>query len=156
MPHKEVYLTPDGLKKLEAELLHLRIVRRPEIADRIHKAKESGNTVENSEYDEAKNEQAFVEGRILTLENMLSNAAIIRGDGQPSDTVRIGSSVVVETSDGEKEEYVIVGSAEASPLNGKISNESPVGKALLGRKAGEKINVMTPAGVSAFTIVGIK
>ena len=156
MPHKEVYLTPEGMKKLEEELYHLRTVRRPQIADRIHLAKEFGNTVDNAEYDEAKNEQAFVEGRILTLENMLGNAAIIRGDGIPSDIVRIGSSVIVETSDGDKEEYAIVGSAEASPHNGKISNESPVGKALLGRKAGEKINVMTPAGVTWFTIVSIK
>lgn len=156
MPQKAVYLTPEGLKKLEDELFHLRKVRRHEIADRIHKAKESGNTVDNAEYDEAKNEQAFMEGRILTLENMLSNAAIIKGDGLPSDIVRMGSSVTVESSDGFTEEYIIVGSAEASPHNGRISNESPVGKALLGRKAGEKINVMTPAGVTAFTIVGIK
>src|SRR4030065_666571 len=126
MAQKEVFLTPEGLEKLKAELEYLHSVRRQQVADQIHRAKELGGTVDNAEYDDAKNEQAFVEGRILTLEKMIRNAVLIRDDHTPSDTDRIGSTVTVRTAEGEEEQYTIVGSAEADPRAGRISNESPV------------------------------
>ena len=156
MPEKQSFLTPEGLAKVQAELEYLRTVRRPAVADLIHQAKELGNTVDNAEYDDAKNEQAFVEGRILKLEQMLKNVTIIKEETTPSTSVRIGSKVKVVSPEGEEEEYVIVGSAEASPRNGKISNESPVGMALLGRRPGEDIQVLVPAGVLHYKIVDIK
>ncbi|MBI3979929.1 MAG: transcription elongation factor GreA [Chloroflexi bacterium] len=155
MPDRSVFLTPEGLQKLRSELEHLVTVRRPVIASRIQQAKELANTVDNAEYDEAKNEQAFVEGRILTIEKMLASAVLIREDSR-HDMVRLGSRVVVESPNGEREEYAIVGSAEASPRHGKISNESPVGRALLGRKPGEQIQVVVPAGVLTYQIVEIR
>lgn len=156
MPEKQSFLTPEGLAKVLAELEHLRTVRRPAVAERIHQAKELGNTGENAEYDDAKNEQAFVEGRILKLEQMLKNVTIIREGTSPSESVKIGSKVKVVSPEGEEEEYVIVGSAEASPRNGKISNESPVGQALLGRRPGEEVQVLVPAGVLRYKIIDIK
>jgi len=156
MAQKEVFLTPEGLEKLKEELNHLETVRRPQIAEQIHRAKELGGTVDNAEYDDAKNEQAFVEGRILTLENMIKNAAIIEEEKRPSKFIKLGSKVKVKGQDGQDEHYTIVGSAEASPAEGRISNESPVGSALLGRKVGEKVKVETPAGTITLKVVAIE
>lgn len=155
MPQKQIFLTPEGLAKLEAELEYLRTVRRPEVADQINRAKGLGGTITDAEYDDAKKEQAFVEGRILTLEQMLKNAIIIESDGAPSDCVRIGGRVTVTSPDGEEERYIIVGSAETNPRDGKISNESPVGRALLGRRIGDDIQVMVPGGLLKLKIVSI-
>jgi len=150
---KPVPLTREGLAKLERELEYLRTVRRQEVAGRIHQAKELASTQNNAEYDDAKNEQAFVEGRILTLEKMIQNAVII--EEHHSSRVELGSKVSVATADGKEEHYTIVGSAEASPKNGRISNESPVGRALLGKSVGEEVQVQVPAGVLRLTITVI-
>ena len=155
MTQKGSYLTREGLTKLEAELEHLRTVRRQQVADRIQVAKEIGSTVDNAEYDDAKNEQAFVEGRILTLERIVVDAIIIGDDAGRSDKVQLGSHVTVANQNGDVEEYTIVGSAESDPLLGRISNESPVGKALLGKKIGGEVKVKTPAGTVTFSISGI-
>jgi transcription elongation factor GreA len=144
---KPTYLSREGETGLRQELDTLVNVRRAEVAARIHDAKQHGDLSENAEYEEAKNEQAFVEGRIQTLEGMLKTAVII--ENPRSDHAALGSTVVVESLDG-LETFSIVGSAEARPADGKISNESPVGRALLGRKAGEKITVRLPNG-SDFT-----
>jgi transcription elongation factor GreA len=151
---KTTYISKDGLDKLRAELEEILTVRRPEIAQRIHDAKEHGDLSENAEYEDAKNEQAFVEGRIQTLEAMIKNAAII-DENTSTDHVQIGSTVKVKGEDGA-ETFMIVGSAEARPADGRISNESPVGRALLGRKKGDKVVVKVPAGDFAYTIVEIK
>jgi len=156
MAQKEVFLTPEGLEKLKVELNQLETVRRPQIAEQIHRAKELGGTVDNAEYDDAKNEQAFVEGRILTLENMIKNAAIIEEEKRPSKYIKLGSKVKVHDPDGADEHYTIVGSAEADPGEGRISNESPVGAALLGRKVGDKVKVETPAGVITLKVAAIE
>lgn len=156
MIRKATYLTPEGLKSLQEELDHLQRVRRSEVAARIHKANETGGTVDNAEYDEAKNEQAFVEGRIRELENLLSNAVVAPDVEDAGQGVGFGSSVTVVTDGGRKRSYTVVGSAEASPLEGKISNESPVGKALLGRKVGDEVKVETPAGLMRLTIQKIR
>ncbi len=150
---KPVPLTPEGLAKLERELDYLRTVRRQEVADRIHQAKELASTQNNAEYDDAKNEQAFVEGRILTLEKMIQNAVII--EERHSSRVELGSKVSVVNADGKEEHYTIVGSAEASPKDGRISNESPVGRALLGKSVGEEVQVQVPAGVLRLTVTTI-
>jgi transcription elongation factor GreA len=154
MNSKTTYISKDGLDKLRAELEEILSVRRPEIAQRIHDAKEHGDLSENAEYEDAKNEQAFVEGRIQTLEAMIKNAAII-DENTSTDHVQIGSTVKVKGEDGA-ETFMIVGSAEARPADGRISNESPVGRALLGRKKGDKVVVKVPAGDFAYTIVEIK
>jgi transcription elongation factor GreA len=146
MSQRETYLTTEGLAKLEIEIESLRNVRRSEIADRIQRAKEIGGTVDNVEYDEAKNEQAFVEGRVLTLENMIKNAVIIPDHSPSSTTVEMGSKVTVVMVDGKKSKYTIVGRAEADPTQGRISNESPVGKVLLGTHPGDDVEAETPAG----------
>ncbi|MBI4199163.1 MAG: transcription elongation factor GreA [Chloroflexi bacterium] len=156
MTQRETFLTPEGLAKLRAELEHLRTVRRQEVAVRIQKAKEIGGTVDNAEYDEAKNEQAFVEGRILTLESMINTAVIIPDHARPSERVDVGSAVTVADAQGKHHTFVIVGSAEADPSHGKISNESPVGKALLGRRVKEVAHVATPSGAMEFTILSIR
>lgn len=153
MPQKQVFLTPEGKAKLEAELEHLQTVRRHEVAQRIQQAKELAGTANNAEYEDAKNEQAFVEGRLLTLEAIIKNATII--EKSPPDKVQIGSSVTVLTQDGEQEHYVIVGSAEAAPKQGKISNESPVGRALLGKRVLDEVEVQAPAGALKLTIMAI-
>ncbi len=153
MNNKTQYISEEGLAKLRAELEELTNVRRAEIAQRIHDAKEHGDLAENAEYEDAKNEQAFVEGQIQRLEVLLKNAIII--DGHPgTDHVQIGSKVEVEGSDG-KEVFTIVGSTEASPREGRISNESPVGRALLGKRKGESVVVHVPAGDFSYTILQI-
>ena len=141
---KPVPISADGLKKLEAELEELRSVKRQEVADRIHAAMQFGDFSENSELEQAKNDQAFLEGRILTLEQMVKNAVVIDENGH-HEKVEIGSKVKLDM-DGEQVEYVIVGSAEARPAEGRISNESPVGKALLGHKKGDTVSVNIPKG----------
>ena len=155
MPQKGSYLTKEGLTKLEAELEHLRSVKRVGVADRIQKAKELGGTVDNAEYDDSKNEQAFVEGRILTLERIIDGAILIGDEATHSDKVNLGAHVTVLNQNKAEEEYTIVGSAEADPGEGRISNESPVGKALLNKKVGEEVNVTTPAGTVTLTISSI-
>jgi transcription elongation factor GreA len=157
MSDKEVILTQDGLKKLEEELENLKSVKRREVAERIKVAIGYGDISENSEYEDAKNEQAFIEGRIITLEKMLRNARIINNDDIDIDTVSIGSTVIVEDLEfGDIMEYTIVGTAESDPLQNKISNESPVGKAILGKKKGTVVEVNVPAGIIKYKIVDIK
>ncbi len=153
MNTKPIYLSREGLERARAELEELINVRRPEVAARIHDAKEHGDLNENAEYEDAKNEQAFVEGRIQALEALIKNATII-DDNHSSDHVQIGSTVVVRSPDGEQR-FTIVGSAEARPNEGRISNESPVGRALLGKKKGDKVLVRVPAGDFTYTIVSI-
>ncbi len=153
MNNKPLYLTREGLEKLRVELDEMVNVRRTEVAARIHDAKEHGDLTENAEYEDAKNEQAFVEGRIQSLEALIRNASII--DEKPnSDHVQIGSTVDVESPDG-KQTFTIVGSAEASPREGRISNESPVGRALLGHKKGDSVVVKVPVGDFTYKIVAI-
>ena len=160
MPRKEEYLTPEGLKRLQDEMRDLRDVRRPEVAARINTATQSGGTVDNAEYDEAKSAQGFVEGRIRELENILANAVVAERTDNP-DAVGIGSRVTVKaqggkTQRGKTQRYVVVGSAEASPLQGKISYESPVGSALLGKAVGDEVEVDTPARVVRLRITRIE
>jgi transcription elongation factor GreA len=152
---EQEYLTPEGLKKLGEELEHLKGVRRAEVAQRLHDAMAEGEVEENPEYEDAKNEQAFVEGRILEIETILANAVLIENKG-PSNEIRLGSKVTIsEVGSGEKEHYIIVGSAEADPMNGRISNESPIGKALLGHKVNDIVQVQTPSGAIKVKITHI-
>ena len=154
---KEILLTQEGYQKLEDELEILKTVRRREVADRIKVAISFGDISENAEYDEAKNEQAQVEERIIKLELMIRRAVIIDESKIDSNVVTIGSIVKVNDMDFEEEvEYTIVGSAEADPYEGKISNESPVGKALLGRTIGDIVDVQVPDGVAKFEILEIR
>src|SRR5262249_48754503 len=136
MDERPVLLTKGGLQQLEAELDQLVQVRRGEIAERIRAARDFGDIAENAEYTEAKNEQSLLEGRIATLEAMVRNAVVIEDEPREAGVVAVGAHVTVNTEDGD-EEYTIVGAAEADPLNGRISNESPLGRALLGHKAGD-------------------
>ncbi len=152
-PNKQTYLTLEGRKKLEEELEYLRTIRRKDVAELIASAKEEGDISENAAYDEAKNQQAFLEGRIQDIKRILNNAIIIDESNQPADVVAIGSRVtVVEDGYDEEETFRIVGSAEADPSQGFISNVSPIGKALLGRRAGERVSVKTPGGVLTFEV----
>jgi transcription elongation factor GreA len=156
MPGKPVYLTAEGLKRLKEDLEYLRTVKRREVADAIQAAKEEGDITENSAYDEAKLQQGFLEGKIQTIEVQLRNAVIIEENGA-SDKVQVGSHVTVqEDGMGQTETFHIVGSAEADPGNGRISNESPIGSALLGRKAGDMIAVETPGGEITFKVLQIE
>ncbi len=156
MAEKPIFLTPEGRTKLEAELENLKTVRRSQVAEAIHSAKEEGDIMENSAYDEAKNEQAFVEGRIMTIEQMLKNAVMI-DETRANGMVGIGSFVtVVERGDRDDEVYQIVGSAEADPTKGRISNESPVGRALLGKRVGDEVQVKIPDGVRHLRITEIR
>ena len=156
MDEKETLLTPDGLRKLEEELEFLKTVKRKEVAERIKQSKEFGDLMENSEYEDAKNEQAFIEGRILTLEGMLRNAKVINDHDVRSDVVTVGSTVHLADEAGEELTYTIVGSPEADPRRDRISNESPVGRALLGKRRGETVTVKAPAGTIRYTIRAIK
>ncbi len=156
MPEKDVFLTEEGLKKLEEELDELKSVKRKDIAEKIKQALSFGDISENSEYDQAKNEQAQLEDRILKLENMLRNAKIIDEDEISTEVVSIGSKIKVKDLEYDEEmEYTIVGSAEADPFNGRISNESPVGSALLGHKSGDTVDVNVPDGIVKYQIVTI-
>jgi transcription elongation factor GreA len=156
MDEKETLLTPDGLRKLEEELEFLKTVKRKEVAERIKQAKEFGDLTENSEYEDAKNEQAFMEGRILTVEAMLRSAKVIDNHDVRSDVVTVGATVRIEDEAGEELTYTIVGSPEADPLHDRISNESPVGNALLGKRKGQTVTVKAPGGTIRYTIKAIK
>ncbi|WP_196001119.1 transcription elongation factor GreA [Clostridium sp. 1001271B_151109_B4] len=154
---KKFIMTYEGVKKLEEELEYLKTVKRKEITEKIKVALGYGDLSENSEYDEAKNDQAFTEGRIIQLENMLKNAVVVDENEIPKDKVSVGSIVkVMDYEFDEEVEYTIVGSAEADPMNFKISNESPVGSALLGKKVGDVVEVTVPSGVSKFEVLEIR
>ena len=155
MTNQKTFLTPEGYQKLEEELDLLKNVRRPEVAAAIHEAKMDGDVSENAGYEEAKRQQAFLEGRIITVETMLKNAVLIEANG-PSDTVILGSRVTVVEDGFDPETYTIVGSAEANPGDGRISNESPLGKALIGRKEGDTVAFETPGGQIQMKLSGIE
>jgi transcription elongation factor GreA len=150
------YLTSEGLKKLQEELDYLVTVRRPEVARQIADAKADGDLSENAGYDEAKNTQAFVEGRILTLKGLLSNAVLIKENGS-KDIVDVGHKVTIRDIEyGDHATYTIVGSAEVDPANGRISLRSPIGHALMGRRKGDRVEVQTPNGAAKFEILAIE
>lgn len=156
MTDKEVYLTREGLQKIEEELDILKSVRRREVADRIKEALSFGDISENSEYDQAKSEQAQLEERILKLENMLRNVRLIEEDEISTDIVSVGSKVTLLDKEYDEEmEYTIVGSAEADPFDGKISNESPLGKSILGSKVGDVLDVSVPDGIIQYEVLKI-
>jgi len=153
---KETVLTREGLQKLEDELDELKSIHRREVNDRIRQAKEFGDISENAEYEDAKQEQAFVEGRILKVETMIRNSRIIDESEFSTDEVHLGATVKVkDVKSGSSMEFTIVGSAEADPTNQRLSNESPLGKALIGRKKGEACEVQTPRGVTTYKIEAI-
>lgn len=154
---KEVLLTPDHFSKLEKELDHLLTVRRREVAERIKASIEFGDLSENSEYDDAKNEQARIEGQILELTEILSKAKLIDETNNSKGSVAVGSKVtLVDVQSGDKMVYLIVGSVEADTANHKISNESPVGSAIMGKKAGQTVKVSVPSGQLEYRIVSIR
>jgi transcription elongation factor GreA len=154
---KDVILTQSGFEKLTATIEELETVKRREVADRIKAAREFGDISENSEYDDAKNEQALLESRIARLKEQLRSARVIDTSDIPKDVVSIGSKVKVKyVADGETDEYEIVGSAEADPANNRLSNESPVGKAVLGHKKGDVVEVAAPSGAIKLQIMSIK
>ncbi len=152
---KEVVLTIEGFEKLKAEIEELSTVKRREVAERIKEAREFGDISENSEYDDAKNEQAMMESRISQLEERLREAKVIDSADLSSDVVALGTTVTIREGKGAKDTYQIVGSAEADPDENRLSNESPVGRAILGHKKGETIDVVTPSGARKITIVSI-
>jgi transcription elongation factor GreA len=157
LPETEVVLTAEGFKKLSEEIEYLSSVKREEIAERIKEARDFGDISENSEYNEAKNEQAKLEMRILNLEQKLRHARVLSGSEIKTDKVGIGSKVSLkDVKSGKNHRYVIVGSAEANPAQMRLSNESPVGKAIMGRKAGETVKVSTPRGKVQYKIVSIR
>jgi len=154
---KKFLMTYEGVKKLEEELEYLKTIKRVDIKEKIKVARSFGDLSENAEYDEAKNEQAFVEGRIAQLENMLKNATVVDESEIPRDKVSVGSIVKVKDYEFDEEmELSIVGSAEADPMENKISNESPVGNALIGKKVGDIVEVPVPDGVNKYEILGIR
>jgi transcription elongation factor GreA len=158
MAERPTFLTREGMQRLEEELEYLRTVRRQEVAHRLHEAMEGGDIQENAEYEDARNERAFVEGRILTLETILSKAVLIEDGTGPTDRVGLGSRVTVVEVDGEEgepENYHVVGSAEADPVAGRISNESPLGRRLMGSKVGDIVKVNAPDGLISFKIIAI-
>src|SRR5699024_5293082 len=153
---KSFYMTEEGLENLENELHVLKTEKRKEIVERIKVARDFGDLSENSEYDSAKEEQAFVETRIAQVEKMIRNSVIIENDGEDADVVALGRKVTfIELPDGDEETYAIVGSAEADPFEGKISNDSPMAKSLLGKGDGEEVSVPTPGGDMKVKIVNI-
>ena len=156
MAEKPVLLTKEGLTKLEKELEQLTTIRRPEVADRIRQSKELASAQNNAEYDDAKNEQAFVEGRILTLEKMIQDSSIIDEEkAHHASKVQIGSTVSVLGEGKKAQKFTIVGAPEADPKEGKISHESPVGHALLGKRVGDEVKVDAPKGALSFTVTKI-
>ncbi len=152
---RQTYLTAEGRERLEGELTQLKSVRRLEVMDRLHKAKELAGTEENSDFEDARNEQAFVEGRILEIENLLKNTVLIEEGHAPGGRIQIGSRFTLRTDDGDEDSYTVVGTAEADAAHGKISNESPVGRAVLGHRKGDKVQVLAPAGVITYSIVKV-
>lgn len=155
MTEEEILLTPQGKAKLEAELEHLRTVKRPQVAQQLRRSIEEGDLTENIGYEDAKHEQSFVEGRILTLETLFKKAVVVEG-ATTSDTVGFGSWVTVMERGGGEEVFQIVGSAEVDPGNSRISNESPLGKALLDHRVGDEVAVEAPDGVLHFEILEIR
>ena len=156
LPKDVTYLTREGMRKLEMELAHLRTDGRAEVAQRLHQALEEGGDLrENAEFEAAKNEQAFVEGRIMTIETMLLHAKIIKKSSTATGIIGLGSVVVIKEEGGKAETYKIVGAAEANPAEGSISNESPLGKALLGQKQSSKVRIKAPGGELIFRIVKV-
>ncbi len=153
MPER-LMLTPEGRAKLLAELDHLRDVRRKEAVERLQSARELSDAWDSPEYTEAKNEMSFIEGRVITLERLLAEAGVINTEGGAT-SVRLGSKVVVVNEDDEEEQYTIVGSAEAEPRHGRISNQSPVGQALLGRRPGDQLSVLAPGGMRKLTVKSV-
>jgi transcription elongation factor GreA len=157
MAVKEVLLTPEGMQKLKDEVEYLRGEKRREVAERIKHAREFGDISENSEYDDAKNEQAMLEQKIAQLEERLASARVIEAEDVPTGVVAVGTRVRLKDVDAnETIEYVIVGSAEANPAERKLSNESPVGKAIIGRKKGETVEVAAPRGSLKYKIIDVK
>ena len=153
---KDVLLTPEGLENLKKEIEHLSTTKRKEVAERIKEAREFGDITENSEYDDAKNEQAMLEARIMTLEDKLRSASVIDAKELSADVVRVGSQVQVTDDKGKSLSYTIVGSTESNPSENKLSNESPVGKAIIGHKKGDVVEVTAPRGALKFKILEIK
>ncbi|WP_077299352.1 transcription elongation factor GreA [Virgibacillus pantothenticus] len=154
---KSYYMTQEGKEKLEQELHYLKTERRQEVVERIKVARDFGDLSENSEYDAAKDEQAFVESRIAQVEKMIRNAVIIENDDQNPNMVSLGKSVTFqELPDGDKETYTIVGSAEADPFEGKISNDSPMAQSLIGQEVGSEVSVATPGGEIYVKIIDVK
>jgi len=150
------FLTKEGFEKLQDELDYLRSAKRQEVADRLHEAMEGGELIENAEYEAAKNEQAFVEGRIQELEMLLATARVIEDNKRKKiDTIQVGATVTIQEDGFEEESYTIVGAAGANPREGKISNESPMGKVLLGHRVGDEVQVETPDGSYKVRIVKI-
>jgi len=151
------FLTKEGFQKLQEELDHLRTTKRQEVAERLHEAMEGGELIENAEYEAAKNEQAFVEGRIQELDLLLATAQIIEenGKGKKHDAIQVGSKVTIKEGNFEAETFIIVGAAEANPREGKISNESPIGKAILSHKLGDVVKVETPGGTYNVKIIKV-
>src|SRR6266853_4562706 len=155
MHDKVVYLTPEGKQPFTEELHELLTVRRHEVEEQIRRAKEFSDTVDNAEYDEAKTEQGFVEGRIQELERLLSSAKVIEEPTTKADFVRMGSHIKVVDAEGEEETYYLVGSSEADPRKRLISNESPIGRALIGKRIGDEVTVVAPAGAFNLKILDI-
>ena len=150
------FLTKEGFEKLQEELDYLRKAKRQEVADRLHEAMEGGELIENAEYEAAKNEQAFVEGRIQELDMLLATARVIENDKKKkADAIQVGSTVTIQEDGSDEETYTIVGAAEANPREGKISNESPMGKAILNHRAGDEVQIETPDGSYTVRIVKI-
>lgn len=149
------FLTREGYEKLQEELDFLRTSKRQEIANRLHEAMEGGELIENAEYEAAKNEQAFVEGRIKELEILLATARVI-SETEKAEVIQIGSKVTIQEDGNDPEMYTIVGAAEANPRAGRISNESPLGRALLNRKAGDQVQVDAPAGSFVVSVVKVE
>jgi transcription elongation factor GreA len=156
--HEDTFVTKEGLKKLKEEYEHLKTVRRKEVAQRLKEAISYGDLSENNEYEEAKNDQAFIEGRILELEQKIKSAKVIvekTGDKRTKDA-NIGSNVTIKsTSDDKEETFTIVGATEANPFENKISNESPIGKALLTRVKGDTVKVTTPSGLVEYEVIKV-
>lgn len=156
MADKELLVSPEGLKKLEAELEHLTTVKRREVAERIKTAREFGDISENSEYEDAKNEQAFIEGRIQNVEQMLRQARVVDSKQEDPNRIHIGSHVTVkDLEENLEEDYIIVGATEADPIKNRISTESPVGKALMGVKVGDQVEVIAPVGKIRLQVIKI-
>jgi transcription elongation factor GreA len=151
------FLTKEGFQKLQEELDHLRTTKRMEVAARLHEAMEGGELIENAEYEAAKNEQAFVEGRIQELDILLATAQIIEENGKAKkhDPIQVGSKVTIKEGNFETETFIIVGAAEANPREGKISNESPIGKSILGHHLGDVVKVETPGGIYNVKIIKV-
>jgi transcription elongation factor GreA len=148
-------MTQEGFDKLQEELKYLRSVKRQEVADRLHEAMDGGELIEDAEYEAAKNEQAFVEGRIQELEILLANARVIE-ENTKKDTVQVGAKVTIQEDGQDPEEYTIVGPVEARPRNGRISNESPLGRALMDHRAGDNVEVEAPGGSFVVRILKVR